>query len=194
MIIGITGQIGSGKSTATEILGNNGWHIVDADLISRQIVKNNKKLLHSLKITFGNEILSTKGNLVRKKLAEKAFASKSSQLKLNKLIHPYILIEIKSQIQKFKKEKKNIVLDAPLLLDKIKYRRIVDVVIMIHASEDLRIKRLKKRGFSKEEILIRQKMQISYSDYRRRSDYMVLNNGSSDALKRKLLKVINKIL
>ena len=110
-----------------------------------------------------------------------------------KITHPYILNEIKSQITKYKKENKNIVLDAALLLDKIRYRRMVDVVIMIHASQDLRIKRKGKREFSKDEFLVRQKRQLSYMDYRKRSDYMVLNNGSTNALKRKLLKVINKL-
>jgi len=193
MIIGITGLIGSGKSTASRILEDYGWVIVDADLISRQVVKNNKNLLQKLSTVFGKDILTTKRNLSRIKLAEKAFADKSSIAKLNKIIHPYILIEIKSQLRKFKKGKRNIVLDAPLLVDKPRYRRLADVIIMIHASEDLRIKRMETRGFTKEDIYIRQKRQLSYSDYRSRSDYIVLNNGSSKALERKLLKLINKI-
>jgi dephospho-CoA kinase len=194
MIIGITGLIGSGKSTASKILKNNGWVVVDADLISRHVVRNNKKLLKDLSTIFGEDIITSRGNLSRQKLAEKAFYNKSSIKKLNKLTHPYILLEIKSQLQKYKKENNNIVLDAPLLLDKIKYRRLVDVIIMIHASQDLRIKRKQKSGFSKKEILLRQDRQLSYSDYRSRSDFIVLNNGSSNALERKLLKVINKIL
>lgn len=193
MIIGITGLIGSGKSTASKILKEHGWIVVDADVISRQVVKNNQNLLQRLSLTFGKDIIISKRNLSRKKLAERAFADKSSLSKLNKLTHPYILSEIKSQLQKYKKENKDIVLDAPLLVNKAKYKRLADIVIMIHASEDLRIKRMVRRGFTKEEITKRQERQLSYSIYRRRSDFIMLNNGSLNALERKLLKLINKL-
>jgi len=81
-----------------------------------------------------------------------------------------------------------VVIDAALLLDWELDRRI-DLVLVIHASKETRLKRMTARGFSKEDILARQRAQVPFSEYRRRADYIILNNGTVEQLKLRLQRI-----
>ena len=190
MIIGITGLIGSGKSTLANILKSFGFKIIDADLIAHQVVKS-PLVLRKLINTFGKDIITSNGNLRRRHLAEIAFATESSRRELNKIVHPYILKEIKKLIKAYQKQGKDMVIDAPLLLES-ELTTMVDFIIMAHASEKERIKRLIKKGYKKSEILSRQKRQLPYSVQKRKADYCLLNNKNEIALKEKLKKILKE--
>lgn len=189
MIIGVTGQIGSGKSTAARILKSMGAAIIDADLIGREVVENNPDLRHKLQREFGTEIVSSTGQLKRKKLAKIAFADEPSRKKLNRLVHPYLLRELRKQMMLKARVYEVTVLDAALLLE-WNLDREIDAVILIHASEMLRIKRLRKRGVSRRDALLRQRRQLSYTEQRRRADYVIYNRTTEDDLARKLKQVL----
>lgn len=189
MIIGVTGQIGSGKSTAARILKSMGAAIIDADLIGREVVENNPDLRHKLQREFGTEIVSSTGQLKRKKLAKIAFADEPSRKKLNRLVHPYLLRELRKQMMLKARVYEVTVLDAALLLE-WNLDREIDAVILIHASEMLRIKRLRKRGISRRDALLRQRRQLSYTEQRRRADYVIYNRTTEDDLARKLKQVL----
>jgi len=191
MIIGVTGLIGSGKSTAAKILKSYGFAVIDADKIGHKVVDKNPELLKKLVYAFGEEILTKAKKLNRKKLAFLAFQNESSKNKLNRLVHPYLLKELKKQIKELSHEKEFIVIDAALLLD-WNLDKIVDLVIMIHTSQKLRLKRLSKRGISKKDALARQSQQPSYRQFRERSDYVVFNNKTPQHLRKKLEKIIKK--
>lgn len=192
MIIGITGQIGSGKSTAAKILRSFGAAIIDADRIGREVVDRNPALLRSLVKQFGPEILTRGGKLKRKKLAEIAFQNDKSRQKLNRLVHPYLLKELKRQVKALRSSYELIVIDAALLLE-WKLNRILDTIVLIHAPEALRLARLKKRGISRKDALARQRRQLSYKQQRQRADHAILNNKTESDLKTKLRRLLSRL-
>ncbi len=185
MVIGVTGQIGSGKSTAAAILASLGAVVVDADRIGREVVDRNPGLRHRLAEAFGYDILTPKGNLRRKRLAAKAFANTRAKRRLNDLVHPYLIDELRRRVNRWEARGRVVVIDAALLLDwKLDYE--VDYTLVVHASQDTRLKRLADRGMSRADALARQQAQLPFSEYRRRADRIILNRGTVDDLRLKL--------
>ncbi|MEW6412821.1 MAG: dephospho-CoA kinase [Candidatus Zixiibacteriota bacterium] len=191
MIIGITGQIGSGKSTAARLLKQMGAVVIDADQIGREVVEQNPALLKGLVKRFGDEILTPKGKLDRKKLAALAFRNNDTRDMLNRLVHPYLLKELNRQMKSLAKRHRLVVIDAALLLY-WNLDQVVDKVILIHASQKIRLRRLAERGIGRKDALARQRQQLSYTEQRKRADHVIFNNGTPQELKLKLQKVIAK--
>ncbi|MCH8026896.1 MAG: dephospho-CoA kinase [candidate division Zixibacteria bacterium] len=187
MLIGITGQIGAGKTTAANILKAMGAVVIDADKIGRKVVETNPKLIQKLARAFGPQILTPMGNLRRKKTAELAFSSEKNRKLLNSLVHPYLLRELKKQIERNLDKNKVIVIDAALLLD-WKLDNIVDQTLVIGCSKEKRMTRLLKKGLSKSDALARMKSQLPFRDYQKRSDKVILNSSTAAAFKRKVQK------
>ncbi|UCD64043.1 MAG: dephospho-CoA kinase [Candidatus Zixiibacteriota bacterium] len=192
MVIGITGQIGSGKSTAAKFFKSHGAAVIDADRIGRQVVEGSRALLKQLVKSFGAEILTRLGNLSRKKLASLAFNDERSKRKLNRIVHPYLLKELNRQLAALSRQYEIVVIDAALLLD-WNLDRLVDIVILVHASEKLRLGRLARRGISKADARARQKRQLTYAQYRARADFVVFNNDTPQKLHSKLRKILRRI-
>ena len=165
MKIGLTGMIGSGKSTAADYFKKHSFKVINADDIGKSVVNNSQSLRNKLAHEFGQDILTDKGNLRRKMLARKAFSSESLRQKLNSIVHPYLLKEIHVQYKYHCKMKHKIILDAALLLE-WNLERLFDYVICIHATEKIRFKRMVNRGFTRTEIINIQKRQLSYAEYR----------------------------
>ena len=187
MLIGITGQIGAGKTTAANILKAMGAVVIDADKIGRKVVETNPKLIQKLARAFGPQILTPAGNLRRKKTAEIAFSSEKNRKLLNSLVHPYLLRELKKQIKRNLDKNKVIVIDAALLLD-WKLDNVVDLTLVIGCSKEKRMTRLLKKGFSKSDALARMKSQLPFRDYQKRADRVITNSSTITALKRKVQK------
>ncbi|MCM2271443.1 MAG: dephospho-CoA kinase [candidate division Zixibacteria bacterium] len=188
MLIGLTGQIGAGKSTAAKILAQFGAAIVDADMIGRQVVEHSPTLLRKLVKRFGKGILSPTGRLNRKALAKIAFASPRSTRALNALVHPYLLRELYRQVKLHSKRRKAVIIDAALLLN-WRLDREVDPTIVITAPLAIRIKRMSARGLSRAEVIARQKSQPTVAELRSRADFVISNSGTSAELRQKLTKL-----
>jgi len=185
LVIGVTGQIG--KSTAAQILASFGGEVVDADLISRQVVKNSHRLLSTLTKRFGKDILTPTGRLSRKKLAEHVFPSPDAVKQLNRLVHPYVLREMRRRIADLISRGRPAIVDAPLLFGSGLEKQ-MDYVLVIHASLAVRMSRLADRGFTASQVKARQAAQLSYTELRSRADKVILNSGSKSALGSKLRK------
>ncbi len=188
MLIGVTGQIGSGKTTAAKILASFGAVVIDADEIGHQVVDESAQLRRKLAKQFGQDILTASGKLSRKKLADLAFADEVAKGRLNRIVHPALLRKLRRQMKELTKRHAVVVVDAALLLD-WNLDREMDLVLVIHASKEMRLKRSVKRGFSREDVLARQKAQVSFSEYRRRADRVILNNGTVEQFGSRLQRV-----
>lgn len=193
MIIGITGQIGSGKSTVARIFKRLGAAVIDADKIGRDVVETNPELLSRLTSEFGPGILGKTGKLRRGQLALLAFATEDAKARLNRIVHPHLLKELRRQARELSRRNELIVIDAALLLD-WNLDTMLDAVVVIHAPEKTRLQRLEGRGISREDVRARQKRQLPFSEYRRRADFVVLNNQSVDKLESKLRKLARKLI
>jgi len=193
MYIGITGQIGSGKTTAAQILASFGAAVIDADQIGREVVDRSAPLRKRLARQFGGEILTPSGKLSRKRLARLAFADEAAKHHLDSLVHPFLLKELRRQMKHKSRQRNVVVIDAALLLDWELDRR-MDVVLVVHASKEARLKRLTERGMTRDDILARQKAQVPFSEYRKRADYVVLNNSTVEKLQAKLQCLYKKFV
>ncbi|MBU8933119.1 MAG: dephospho-CoA kinase [candidate division Zixibacteria bacterium] len=192
MIIGLTGQIGGGKSTAASILKSCGAAIVDADLIGRQVVNRSDVLRRKLARRFGKDIIDSNGMLNRKKLATRAFQTEQTKTALNQLVHPYLLKELRLRVQSLQKTHNVVVIDAALLLNWDMDDE-VDFVLVIHAALEDRLRRLVIRGMARTDAEARQHAQLSLREYKERSDRVILNNGSLAVLRKKMLRFWNQL-
>lgn len=193
MIIGLTGQIGAGKTTVAKILARLGAFVIDADLIGREVVEQSNGLRQKLVRAFGSEIVDAQGRIRRKKLAAVAFANRSSKQKLNDLVHPYLLRELRSQVRVATRNHQVVVIDAALLLFWGMDRE-VDFVLTIHASKSDRFSRVAARGITKEDAAARQRSQLPFREFQTRSDRVILNNGTHDQLKVKVKRLYLQIV
>ena len=152
MIIGITGSIGSGKTTVAKLFSRHWFNRIDADGIAHDLMKRNSAVYKRIVNEFGKEILNKVRKIERKKLGDLVFDDKNKLKKLNSITHPIIINEIKNQIKKIQKkcrEKTKIIIDAPLLLE-TKAKNLVDKVVVVKCSKENVLKR--NKSFSKQQI------------------------------------------
>jgi len=184
-IIGLTGNIASGKSTVAAIFKELGATLIDADKIARDIVSKGKPALKKIITHFGNEILNKDGTLNREKLGSKVFNDKNQRQILNDITHPEIFKEINNLIEKYRSEGKRIVIiEAALIIEREKLKKMIDKLIVVSTKEDSQIKRLAKRdGFSKEQALSRINSQIPTEEKIKHADYVIHNDTDISNIK-----------
>lgn len=202
-IIGITGGIGSGKSTASRILRSLGYMVVDADKISRSITRESQRVIGEIKGRFGSEVFEDDGSLNRKILGSKVFSCEEDRLWLEKLLHKDILKEAFSQMKDFVHEcelrnnhEKLIFFDVPLLYES-GWDKICDRVIVVVASMKKRISRVMKRdAASRKEVLSRIEKQMSDEERLSKATEVIWNNEGEEQLRKgiqEILRIYEKI-
>lgn len=192
-IIGITGGIGSGKSTVANILQNFGAKVIDADRISREVTEKGQPALKETVDYFGEEVLNKDGDLDRKKLGEIVFKDDEKLKILNDITHKYIIERIRQHLDKFKAENvRVVVLDVPLPV-KHGFLDIVDEVWVVVAKKETRVKRIIERnGFSYKEAISRINAQQSDEDYLKIADEVIQNDGTTEDLVKYVTMLYNK--
>ncbi len=184
-IIGLTGNIACGKSTVAAIFKELGATLIDADKVARDIVGKGNPALGKIINHFGNEILNKDGTLNREKLGRKVFNDEKARQILNDITHPEIFKEINNLIEKYRSEGKRIVIiEAALIIEREKLKKIIDKLIVVSTSKDIQIKRLKDRdGFSKEQALSRINSQIPIEEKIKHADYVIHNDTDISNIK-----------
>ncbi len=180
MILGITGNISSGKSTVTKELARLGAVIVDADQLAREVVEPGSAVLKVLVDEFGAEILRHDGGLDRDRLGQIIFADGEARTRLNRIIHPEIA---KKSLQRLDELKQRadiplIVYEAPLLFEVGAETR-VDKVLVVKIEADVQLKRLQDRD-QLDEVAAQQRIdsQMPQDEKIARADYVIDNSGS----------------
>ena len=194
MIIGITGSIGSGKTSVAKIFSRHNYKIVDADEISHHILRNNLLVKEKLIKNFGKEILDKNKNIDREELGNIVFKDKRKLKKLNSIMHPAIINKIKIRIKKIQKkygDGTKIIIDAPLLLE-TNAKKIVDNVIVVQAEIEKITERNKK--FSKDKIEKISEFQMPMYEKIKYADFVVDNNGDLKHLEKQINEIITKIV
>jgi dephospho-CoA kinase len=182
-IVGITGGIGAGKSTVTDILKGIGFTIIDADEVSREITQPGAPALEALKKAFGEGIISTDGTLDRTGLAEVAFATKESTEKLNGIMHGAIAQRVKEHTEDAALEGKKVIFYSAALMYETGAEKSCDEVWLITADDETRIKRAAKRDrTSPAKIAERMSKQMPEGEKIKRADYIIVNTGSKEDL------------
>jgi dephospho-CoA kinase len=186
-MVGLTGGIGSGKSTVAAMLVARGAVVVDADLIARQVVAPRTPALEKLVERFGPEILRADGSLDRAALAERAFATEESKQDLEAITHPAIGEEFLRQVAAAP-EAGIVVHDVPLLVESTRGLQ-YDAVIVVEAPTVVRLDRLERRGIPRDDAERRMTMQASDEDRRAVATWVLDNSGDGAALEAQVEKV-----
>ena len=188
-IIGLTGGIGSGKSTILRWFAKNGIPCFESDAIGRKLI--NTDLKSQVIEKFGIEICNSKGDIDKNLLAKKVFKNPKLLESLNNIIHPEILMAFNNF--KYKYRKSPIILkEAAILIESGAYKS-CDIVILIKAPKNLRISRVKRRdGINENDILDRMKNQWSDTKKEKFADY-IIENVSLDSMIKKAQEIIEKI-
>jgi dephospho-CoA kinase len=196
MLIGVTGGIASGKTEVAKVFQKMGALVLSGDEIGKEVVEENPDLLHKLVSTFGKQILSKEEKLDRKKLGKIVFATPQSTKKLNDLVHPYLLRDLKFKIKNLKRKdyKKPVVIDAALIME-WGLQNELDFLIFVDCLKEKRIERLiKKRGYTRKEALDRIKAQFPERYKKKEADFIIKNNSTLKNLRRNTKSLWNNIL
>ena len=143
MIIGLTGGIGSGKSTVAELFANIGVPIIDTDIIAREIVEIGESAYHAIIKQFGSEILTNSKELDRLALKECIVNDDKQRIALENIMHPLIFQNVETQLQLL--NSKYCIVVIPLLVEKNSYANILDRILLIDAPESEQISRVSQR-------------------------------------------------
>lgn len=190
-VVGLTGPIGSGKTVVAKQFAQNGYMVIDADVVAREVVQKGSDTLSELAQRFGKDIINSDGTLDRKLLAQRAFASHSDTCALNDITHPAIIRLVKDKIDHFVQQGfTKIIYDAPLLFESGS-DKLCDRIVTVIADKESRIQRVIKRdGLSEKEISDRIRAQHDDNYYTDKSDYVIHNDFSYDKLLQDTHKVI----
>ncbi len=191
-VIGLTGDFGTGKSSVAKMFEELGAGVVDADAIVSDLYKQ-KSVQRDLQRAFGKEIVSKKGEVKRRELAKIVFSDKSMLSKINSLVHPLVKEELKKRVEEFKAlGKQFVVLDIPLLFES-KQRFEYSILIVVKCSKKEQFLRLRKKGFSMDDILVRVYSQLPIEQKLKAADFVINNSGDLERTKKEVKKVFDKI-
>ncbi len=182
--IGLTGGIGSGKSTAAHRFAALGAHVYHADEISRRSLDPGAACYERVISTFGQEIVNPDGTINRRRLGEIVFADEAKRRLLNGIIHPYVIDEIFSCAERDLRNDPNgiAIFEIPVLFESGMDAR-MDANIVVSCEEEIRIRRVMERDqLSREQVIARIRSQMSEEEKIRRADFILENNGTEDAL------------
>ncbi len=189
--VGLTGGIGSGKSSVSALFNTWGSYIFDADSIAKEILNKNETAQSEIIAEFGTDVLGISGQIEKSKLARIAFQNEDHQLRLNTIIHPYVFAEIDSKVDKVLAAGKHnvFVVDAALIYESGADMH-MDYVIVVTSHLKLRTERVMTRGnLTRDEFLRRLELQWSDEDKVHMADFVIHNNGTEDDLLKEAKKV-----
>jgi len=193
-IIGLTGNIASGKSAISYILKNLGAEVVDMDKIGKQIQEvNYKKVIEKIEKRFGKEIIENE-KINRKKLGSIVFSDQQALIDLNSIMIPLMTEKLKRTIdENRKKETKVLVVDAAILFE-ANWDKFVDYVWVVYVPRETQINRLIKREkITQEEAIMRVDSQESIDEKIEKADVVIDNSKNLEAVKLKILELWNVI-
>ena len=188
ILVGLTGGIGSGKSTVSQLLSERGAIIVDADAVARELQQPGTEVLRRMAEAFGQEICNADGSLNRQAVADKVFGNAEALKILNGIVHPAIGKEMNRRIEEQRSTNNVVVLDIPLLVENP--REGLCGVIVVDVPVDIAVDRLvSARGMVKEDAEARVSRQASREDRRAIADKVIDNSRDLEFLRQQVDEV-----
>ena len=178
--LGLTGGVGMGKSTASQLLYERGFQVADSDQIARTLVEPGKPALEDIVKAFGAEVLQDNGELNRKKVAELVFSDDSMRLKLEGILHPLIRETWQLRLNEWAAANEQLGVAVIPLLYETECEMHFDKIVCIACSTGEQRARLRLRGWSDLEIDQRIKAQLLIEEKMNRADYVVWTDGAID--------------
>jgi dephospho-CoA kinase len=193
--VGLTGGIGSGKSTASRYFESLGAFVLDADEEAKKLITSNETVQHELISEFGTDIIDGTGRVDKNKLSRVAFQDEDHQQRLNSVVHPYIFNLIDKEFNRVFNDKKHgvFIVDAALIYE-TGFDAHLDYVIVVTAHLKNRMERaLGRETLSREEILKRVDFQWPEEEKVNMADFVVHNDGAEAELQKNIESIIKKL-
>lgn len=182
--IGITGGIGTGKSTVCRLFERIGRTVISADEIAREITRENPSVKREIRDSFGEEVFRQDGGLDRKRLAELVFSDTRLLQMLNTIVHPHVFEEIGRRLSRLIQEKSApyVLIEAALIYE-TGMEEDLDYVLVVSSEESNCVTRVMERdGLSREQVELRIRSQMAMSEKVKKADFVIDNNATPDAL------------
>ncbi|MCP8617084.1 dephospho-CoA kinase [Salirhabdus salicampi] len=193
VIIGLTGSIASGKSTVSNMFKQVNIPVIDADIISREVVEPGEKAYEQIVQAFGQQILLEDGTIDRPKLGKVVFSSEEKRKTLNAIVHPEVrkkMLQLRDHY--IKENEKAVVLDIPLLFES-KLTHYVEKVLVVYVDEETQLKRLMERDqINKEHALEKIKSQIPVKEKKDMADAVIDNNGTVEQSYEQFINILKR--
>ena len=185
-VLGLTGGIGSGKSTVAEMFAELGAEIIDADQLAREVVEPGQPALEEIVTRFGTGILLANGRLDRHQLGTLVFADAAARADLDAITHPRIRDRMEAAVTARRAREGVLLLDIPLLYENAR-TALVEKVIVVWVDARTQVRRLTERGgLTAEEVRQRIAAQMPLDEKRVLADHVIDNRGSKDATRRQV--------
>lgn len=190
MIVGLTGSVGTGKSTVTHFFGELGAYVIDWDKLAREVTHPYSKAWEKIVTCFGKDILHDDLTINRQKLAELVFSDGEMLETLNQIVHP----EVFKEDERITNEIKNldpdalIIKDIPLLFEVVR-PIFVDKTVVVAASEQTQLNRLQEKGMSREDAQNRIKSQLPLEEKIKSADFVINNDGPLEKTRRQVEEI-----
>lgn len=197
-IIGITGGIGSGKSTVSKIISEMGYKVINSDSKAKNLYLENSELKTKLIKEFGEEFYLPNGNINKEFIENIVFGedekSKSNLTKLNTLVHPLVIQDNIDEIDILVEKGERLIFVESALIFEINMEDAYDYIICVYTPKEIAIKRLIERdNTSEQKILNRMKNQLSPEEKKKKADFVINNSSDLNALKKATEFIIDVI-
>lgn len=176
-VIGLTGGVGMGKSTAAQLFRERGVALVDTDDLAREVVQPGQPALDEVRQTFGNDILGPDGQLLREELARVIFADTEARKKLEAILHPRIADLWRARVEQWRNDGQPLAVVVIPLLYETGAEREFDAVVCVACTPATQRQRLRARGWTSEEIEQRIAAQMPAAEKMARADYVIWTEG-----------------
>lgn len=177
--IGLTGGIGSGKSTVSAMIKEAGFPIIDADIIAKSVLEKYPEVLEKVKIDFGVGFFDWRGQFRRKEFGNHIFRFPKQRIKFEAIILPYIIREIEEELQALeKKGEKRVIVDAPTLIENDLHKE-MDYVILVWVDSNTQLQRVRSRdALSREDAINRINAQMPLERKKDFANIIIENNDT----------------
>ncbi len=197
LIVGLTGNIAAGKTTAAGMFNRLGAEIIDVDKLGHKLLRPGGIVWKRIISHFGEEILNSNQCINRGRLGKIVFADSKNLKRLNAIVHPFLIRKVKEENSRLQKRKKKgvIIIDGALLVELKPLFKILDRLILLKINQASQIKRLRKsQGRLKgNEIIQRVKAQVPQEKKIKLADYVINNSGPLSATKRQVKEIWEKL-
>jgi dephospho-CoA kinase len=185
LTVGVTGAIGSGKTEVCKVFASLGARIISADQVAKDIIETNTQVRRDITRAFGQDSFTIDGALDREKLADRVFASPTAAARIDAIVHPHVLRELKRLVDAYRSEPREplLVIEAALMYE-AGAGNLVDYVIVVDADLETRIERIVGRhGLDRKRALARERAQMLPAKKREMADFVIVNDADLAALR-----------
>jgi len=190
IIVGLTGNVGTGKSTVANLFKDLGAYVIDWDELARKATRPQSRAWKEIAEYFGKGILNDNLAINRQKLADIAFSDQEKLAKLNQIIHPKVFEEDERITNEIKNDDPDalIIKDIPLLFE-LTHPISVDKIIVVSASEQTQLRRLEEKEMSEKDARNRMKSQLPLGEKIKSADFVINNDGTPEQTKRQVEEI-----